>query len=403
MIALAAKEKAEILCKENDSLKDQLQQRDELLTEHSIENKATSTTETADPDSVVSVGSAFLEILKRENNALINVNEELKAQVDQQKSVLREKEKELERVIEKLASTHLENERTLNELKAKEREVVRLEKKLHNTEEELRKARERVVNLEERTQKLNEATQGERIDKEKTGEKIAHLNNELEESRNKIRTLETDLTHRTNQIKAKRDRIQTLEEENVQLTQELDSLRRQNNGAMDSYLAMSSVLREKDHRIKELEDDNKEKKKQLRTQGEKNEILDSENRRLKEDLEQAEQKFTDTAESYRLVSVALDESRKAIKSNLDNIGQAIRDTEAGEELELRNRGDHADGKSRDAVRVLMMRYRGMTFVELRPILYILFRKCMTTICHTVNKLNLRTQILKEEHSQTRPK
>ena len=349
MIALAAKEKVEILCGENDTLKDQLRQRDELLTEHSIDNEAASMADAADPNSVGSVGGAFLEILKRENNALISDNEELKAQVGQVKSVLREKEKELERVMEKLASSHAENERALNELKTKERETSRLEKKLYNTEEELRKARARVEKLEEKTQQLKEETQSERNEPEKTKDELVSLTSKLEESKNKIKTLETDLTQRTNQIK--RDRIETLEEENVQLTQELDSLRRQNNAAVESYLALTTVLRDKDQRIRELEDDNKEMKKQLRTQTEKCEILGLENSRLKEELERAEQKYTDTEQSYRLVSKALDESRKTIKDNLDNIGQALGGTETDEGQENRKREDYVGGKSRDTVSV----------------------------------------------------
>lgn len=336
------KEKVEILYKETDTLRDQLRQRDELLTEHSnqsVENESLSITDAADPSTVASVGGAFLEILKRENNALISDNEELKAQVDQLKSMLREKEKELERVMEKLASSHAEKERTLNELKTKEREIAKLERKLCNTEEELRKARDRADKLEEKNQRLGDKTQGEKCDTEQTKEKLACLNNALEDCKNKIRTLETDLTQRTNQLKAKRDRIETLEEENVQLTQELDSLKRQNNAAMESYLGMTTVLREKDQRIKELEDDNKEKRKQIRTQGEKGEVLGTENSRLKEELEHAQQKFTDTEQCYRLVSRALEQSRKAIKNNLDNIGPALGDTDNGEGLEQRTSKD----------------------------------------------------------------
>ena len=350
MIALAAKEKVEILCGENDTLKDQLRQRDELLTEHSIDNEAASMTDATDPNSVGSVGGAFLEILKRENNALISENEELKAQVGQVKSVLREKEKELERVMEKLASSHAENERALNELKTKERETARLEKKLYNTEEELRKARARVERLEEKTQQLKEETQSERNEPGKTKDELVSLTSKLEESKNKIKTLETDLTQRTNQIKTKRDRIETLEEENVQLTQELDSLRRQNNAAVESYLALTTVLKDKDQRIRELEDDNlKEMKRQLRAQCEKCEILGLENSRLKEELERAEQRYTDTEQSYRLVSKALDESRKTIKDNLDNIGQALGGTETDEGQENKKRKDCVGGKSRDTV------------------------------------------------------
>ncbi|XP_068714557.1 myosin-13-like [Montipora foliosa] len=324
----AAKDKVESLCKEIDTLKDQVKDRDELLTEHSIEEENASFTDAADPTTVPSVGGAFLEILKRENNALISVNEELKAQVDQVKNVLREKEKELERVMEKLASSNAEKEKALNELKVKERETVKLERKLHNTEEDLRKARDKVGKLEKA--QLSGRTDVKKHNAEKEKE---NLSNELEKSLNKIRTLETEVTLWTNQVKAKQDRLETLEEENIQITEDLASLRRQKDGAMDSYLELTTVLKEKEKKIKELENDSKEKKKQLRAQSEKSEILETENIDLKEELE-----------SYRLVSVALDESRKALKNDLGNNGENRLQAETGEGLEKRKNG-YADAKS----------------------------------------------------------
>ena len=351
---LAAKEKVDILCKESVSLRDQLKQRDDLLTEHSnqsFENEAVPVTEAADPTTAAAVGAAFLEILKRENNALIRDNEELKTQVEQLKSMLREKERDLERVMEKLSGAHAENESISTELKAKHRQIEKLEKKLRNAEEERDKEQQKAKMLEVKNRQLDDETLNDKRSADKTNEKLECLNNALEDSKNNIRTLETDLTQKKNQIKAKKDRIETLEEENVQLTQELDSLRRQNNAAMESYIAMTTVLREKDLKIKELEDDKKEKRRQLRTQGEKAEVLSSENSRLREELERVEQRLTDKEQSYRLVSQALDESRKAIKNNLESIGQALGDTDTseGSGVELINTGDRGDLRPRETV------------------------------------------------------
>ena len=351
---LAAKEKVDILCKESVSLRDQLKQRDDLLTEHSnqsFENEAVPVTEAADPTTAAAVGAAFLEILKRENNALIRDNEELKTQVEQLKSMLREKERDLERVMEKLSGAHAENESISTELKAKQRQIEKLEKKLRNAEEERDKEQHKAKMLEVKNRQLDDETMNDKRSADKTNEKLECLNNALADSKNNIRTLETDLTQKKNQIKAKKDRIETLEEENVQLTQELDSLRRQNNAAMESYIAMTTVLREKDLKIKELEDDKKEKRRQLRTQGEKAEVLSSENSRLREELERVEQRFTDKEQSYRLVSQALDESRKAIKNNLESIGQALGDTDTseGSGVELINTGDRGDLRPRETV------------------------------------------------------
>ena len=351
---LAAKEKVDILCKESVSLRDQLKQRDDLLTEHSnqsFENEAVPVTEAADPTTAAAVGAAFLEILKRENNALIRDNEELKTQVEQLKSMLREKERDLERVMEKLSGAHAENESISTELKAKQRQIEKLEKKLRNAEEERDKEQQKAKMLEVKNRQLDDETLNDKRSADKTNEKLECLNNALEDSKNNIRTLETDLTQKKNQIKAKKDRIETLEKENVQLTQELDSLRRQNNAAMESYIAMTTVLREKDLKIKELEDDKKEKRRQLRTQGEKAEVLSSENSRLREELERVEQRFTDKEQSYRLVSQALDESRKAIKNNLESIGQALGDTDTseGSGVELINTGDRGDLRPRETV------------------------------------------------------
>ena len=353
-IFLAAKEKVDILCKESVSLRDQLKQRDDLLTEHSnqsFENEAVPVTEAADPTTAAAVGAAFLEILKRENNALIRDNEELKTQVEQLKSMLREKERDLERVMEKLSGAHAENESISTELKGKQRQIEKLEKKLRNAEEERDKEQQKAKMLEVKNRQLDDETLNDKRSADKTNEKLECLNNALEDSKNKIRTLETDLTQKKNQIKAKKDRIETLEEENVQLTQELDSLRRQNNAAMESYIALTTVLREKDLKIKELEDDKKEKRRQLRTQGEKAEVLSSENSRLREELERVEQRFTDKEQSYRLVSQALDESRKAIKNNLESIGQALGDTDTseGSGVELINTGDRGDLRPRETV------------------------------------------------------
>lgn len=351
---LAAKEKVDILCKESVSLRDQLKQRDDLLTEHSnqsFENEAVPVTEAADPTTAAAVGAAFLEILKRENNALIRDNEELKTQVEQLKSMLREKERDLERVMEKLSGAHAENESISTELKAKQRQIEKLEKKLRNAEEERDKEQHKAKMLEVKNRQLDDETLNDKRSADKTNEKLECLNNALEDSKNNIRTLETDLTQKKNQIKAKKDRIETLEEENVQLTQELDSLKRQNNAAMESYIAMTTVLREKDLKIKELEDDKKEKRRQLRTQEEKAEVLSSENSRLREELERVEQRFTDKEQSYRLVSQALDESRKAIKNNLESIGQALGDTDTseGSGVELINTGDRGDLRPRETV------------------------------------------------------
>lgn len=335
-------------------MRDQLKQRDDLLTEHSnqsFENEAVPVTEAADPTTAAAVGAAFLEILKRENNALIRDNEELKTQVEQLKSMLREKERDLERVMEKLSGAHAENESISTELKAKHRQIEKLEKKLRNAEEERDKEQQKAKMLEVKNRQLDDETLNDKRSADKTNEKLECLNNALEDSKNNIRTLETDLTQKKNQIKAKKDRIETLEEENVQLTQELDSLRRQNNAAMESYIAMTTVLREKDLKIKELEDDKKEKRRQLRTQGEKAEVLSSENSRLREELERVEQRFTDKEQSYRLVSQALDESRKAIKNNLESIGQALGDTDTseGSGVELINTGDRGDLRPRETV------------------------------------------------------
>ena len=82
-----------------------------------VENEVEPISDAADLTSSEAVSSAFLEILKRENNALISDNEELKAQVEHLKSMLREKEKELERVMEKLTASHAECEKTSQTLK----------------------------------------------------------------------------------------------------------------------------------------------------------------------------------------------------------------------------------------------------------------------------------------------
>lgn len=357
-IALVAKEKVDILCKENDAMRDQLRERDELLTSHSMnqstENEDVLRTDAADSGAADAVSSAFLEILKRENNALISDNEEHKAQVEHLKSMLREKEKELERVLEKLGASHTECEKTSEMLKVREKEIVKLQEKLDRTEVDLRNTYSRVEALEETSKQLHGGIQSEKRNTENTKEKITTLNNALDDSVNKIRTLETDLTQRSNQMKAKRDRIETLEEENVQLTQNLDNAKRQNKAAMDSYLATTKVLREKDHRIQELEEDNKEKKKQLRIQGEKVEVLTTECTRLKEELERTEQKSANIERSYRRVSKALEDCRKKIQNGLD-IGQDLWEKEAGVERkeskreELKKNGD--EQKLRDTVSV----------------------------------------------------
>ena len=338
MTVEAAKEKVENLCKEIDALKDQLQQRDDLLTEHSIEEENASIVDTSDPNSVPSVGAAFLEILKRENNALISDNEELKAQIEQTKNVLREKEKEMERVMEKLASSHAEKEKVFNELKTKEREIVKLERKLHD---------------HEKLDRLGKTTQlSEGIDvKRKDAEKAEKLSNELERSLNKLKNLETELTQCTYEIKAKQDRIDALEEESVRITEELASQKRQKNCAMDSYLELTTSMKEKEQKIKEMEEENKELKNQLKVQGEKNEIIGSENSCLKEELGRAEERFTNTEQSYRLVSAALNESRKAMmKYNLVNGGETLGEVETVEKLDKRKKSS-VGVKSNDTVKV----------------------------------------------------
>lgn len=318
-----------------------------------VENEAEPFTDTADLTTTDAVSSAFLEILKRENNALISDNEELKVQVDHLKSMLREKEKELERVMEKLAASHAECEKTSQTLKTREKEIGRLEGKLDRTEGELRNTYNRVETLEEKSKQLYEEIQSEKRNTEETKEKFVALSRALDDSENKVKTLETDLTQRLNQVKAKRDRIETLEEENVHLTQELDSLKRQNSASTESYLATTKALREKDHRIQELSDDYKEKKKQLKIQGEKVEFLTSENTHLKEELECTEQNFINAERSYRRVSKALEDCRKKFQ-NID-IGQDLWEKEASEGQEQRNREDlkdkNGDQISRDTVSI----------------------------------------------------
>lgn len=130
------------------------------------------------------MGSAFLEILKRENNALISDNEELKVQVEHLKSMLREKEKELERVMEKLAASHTECEKTSQTLKTREKEIVRLQAKLDRTEGELRNTHNRVETLQEKSKQLYEEIQSEKRNTEETKEKFAALSRALEDSEN---------------------------------------------------------------------------------------------------------------------------------------------------------------------------------------------------------------------------
>lgn len=62
--------------------------------------------------------------------------------------MLWEKEKEFERVIEKLVFLNVEKEKVLNEFKGKEREIVKLERKLYNIEEDLCKVWDKVGKLE---------------------------------------------------------------------------------------------------------------------------------------------------------------------------------------------------------------------------------------------------------------
>ena len=347
------------LYQENEGLRDQLRQRDELLTTHSrnqsmVENEVEPIKDTADLTTADAVSNAFLEILKRENNALISDNEELKAQVDHLKSMLREKDRELERVMEKLSASHAECEKTSQTLKTREKEIARLEAKLDRTEKELRNTHNRVETLEEKCNQLYEEIQSEKRNTDETKEKFLALSRALADSENKIKTLETDLTQGLNQVKEKRDRIETLEEENLKLTQELDYLRRQNSAASESHLATIKQLREKDHRIQALEDDYKEKKKQFEILGEKVEILTSENSRLNEELERTQQKFMNTERSYRRVSKALEDCRKKFQ-NID-IGQDLWENEGGEGLENRNREDLRDNDdwiSRDKVSIKM--------------------------------------------------
>lgn len=358
-ITLVAKEKVDNLYQENEALRDQLRQRDELLTTHSrnqsmVENEAEPITDTADLTSAEAVSSAFLEILKRENNALISDSEELKSQVEHLKSMFREKEKELERVMEKLAASHAECKKTSQTLKTREKEIARLEARLDRTEGELRNTHNRVETLEEKGKQLYEEIQSEKRNTEETKERFVALSRALEDSENKIKTLETDLTQRLNQVKAKRDRVETLEEENAKLTQELDYLRRQNSAATESHLATTKQLREKDHRIQALEDDYKEKQNQLRFLGEKVEILTSENNRLNEELEHTGQKFMNAERSYRRVSKALEDCRKKFQ-NID-IGQDLWQNETGEGPEPSNREDlkdNGDQTSRDKVGIRM--------------------------------------------------
>lgn len=335
MTVKAAKEKVENLCKEIDALKDQLQQRDDLLTEHSIEEENASIVDTSDPNSVPSVGAAFLEILKRENNALISDNEELKAQIEQIRNVLREKEKEMERVMEKLASSHAEKEKAFNELKTREREIIILEKKLHDHEK---------LDRLGKTAQLKEGVDVKRKDAEK-------LSSELERSLNKLKNLETELTQCTYEIKAKQDRIDTLEEESVRIAEELASQKRQKSCAMDSYLELTTSMKEKKQKIKEIEGENLELKKQLKAQTEKNEIMGSENSCLKEELGRAEERFTNTEQSYLLVSAALDESRKVMmKHKLVKGSEPLGEGEAKEKLNKRKKSS-ACVNSSDMVKV----------------------------------------------------
>lgn len=344
LIFVVAKEKVEILLKENEALKNQLKQRDELLTEHAnsliVDDESAPMTETADSRTPDNVSNAFLEILKRENNSLISENEELKVQVEHLKILQREKEKELERVTQKLIAAQAEREKKAQLLKAREKEVSKLQDKLARTEADLQNTESRVETLEEKAKLLHEGIQSEKRQSENSKEEITTIRTALLESERKIKTLETDLSQRSDKMKAKRERIETLEEENVQMTQELDSLKRQNNATTESYLATTKVLREKDHRIEELEEDNKERKKQLRVFGEKVEVLTSQNNRLMEDLRQAEGKFANADRSYRQVSKALDDWRKMIEE--PGNGADLWDGEKCERLGKSNRDDREE-------------------------------------------------------------
>ena len=297
-------------------------------------------TETADPRTPDNVSNAFLEILKRENNSLISENEELKVQVEHLKILQREKEKELERVTQKLTASQAECEKKAQLLKAREKEVSKLQGKLARTEADLQNNQSRVETLEEKAKLLHEGIQSEKRQSENSKEEISTIRTALLESERKIKTLETDLSQRSDKMKVKRERIETLEEENVQMTQELDSLKRQNNATTESYLATTKVLREKDHRIEELEEDNKEKKKQVRVFGEKVEVLASQNNRLMEDLRQAEEKFANADRSYRQVSKALDDWRRMIEE--PGNGADLWDGEKGEGLGKSNRVDREE-------------------------------------------------------------
>ena len=301
-----------------------------------------------------SIASAFVEILKRENNALISENEKLNILMEHLKGAMREKEKELERVMEKLAASHAESEKTLQALQLREREIGKLKEDMARKDGRVHQIPDQAELLQGKNRKLNEESECDKCNAVKTEDGSVILTKALEDAKNTIETLNAELRQKESQLKAKNIRIGALEEENAQLSQQVESLKRQISAGKESQATLSKELNKKELEITGLEGELAENKQQLREGGEKIEMLLSKNKRLTDAFEASQLNLKETKQSYLSISRALEQSRiAATKGDLNDIGQAFSEEHDSEGLERRvsKDGEEPGNKQKEKVRL----------------------------------------------------
>ena len=164
--------------------------------------------------------SVFLEMMKKEKDALVSENGHLKKDKELVKRSLEEKERELEKVGEKLAATSTELEAKTKAFTAKEKEVKKLRGQLDG--------KENGQGLEVKIQKLIQELECLKRNHATAEDTIACLSEERDAARSTIKSMETELEKKATVIERRRERAEELGREKQALVEQLERLTKGN-------------------------------------------------------------------------------------------------------------------------------------------------------------------------------
>ena len=248
-------------------------------------------------------------MLKKENAGLVRENEEVKRQRDHMKHLLEEKDREVDRLNDKLSASRSELDITLRALREIEGIAERLRTELGDKETKITSLVGERDALRKENEKFCKELDCFKLQSEVARDEHASLAKEFERSQKVVKSLENRLGSKTNLLKEKQQRLDTLEVRNAKQAEELKQVK----GKSKTTKQSSVELEDSKQVVRSLENLLNAKEASVEQQQERVHLLFEENKGLKKDLERLTSENEQMNSSYKSVCKALEESRNALQ------------------------------------------------------------------------------------------